>query len=85
MNCINILTHLLVKAYYAEARRHHKQAQKSEAARIAFKEEAEEYRRRAEEADLAAAECLSAKLDSCNMRNANYNKAYAVEERLFTV
>lgn len=84
MSLINLLTTLLVKAYRNEAARHHKQADKSRAARQSFLDEANEYRHRAIDAELAASECLAAQIDSLNAREAHYDKAAEVE-RFFKV
>lgn len=84
MSLINLLTSLLVKAYLKEAERHRKQSVKSAEARRAFQEEAEEYRQRAIDAELAASECLAVEADSLKEHGAHLRKAEEVE-RFFTV
>ena len=84
MNFIKLLTALLVKAYYAEAAKAQKHADKFKAQHLAFEQEADEYRARADEADVAAEDCLVAQIDQLNRRSKYKAKASEVE-RFFSV
>lgn len=80
MNFIKLLTTLLVKAYHSEAAKAQKHADKFKAQHRAFEEEADEYRARADEADVAAEDCLVAQIDQLNRRSKLQAKAAEVEK-----
>lgn len=80
MSVIKLLTALLVKAYNSEAAKAQKNADKFKAQHNAFTDEAAEYRSRADEADVAAEDCLVAQIDQLNRRSKLQAKAREVEK-----